>query len=120
MGDHLRRNHVTHEIDTVLAKINEKVVRDEILTDILTKWDHKAANAYLIIENLAGALNKINQHEHQSGLFRTLVVLVFGSNVTNIRTAELLNIHRKSIAPAKRRRLEWNEEGNYISLHVKP
>src|SRR5256885_16725493 len=107
MSDRGRKRQVEREINRALSKLQSEQEINEVLTNVLNSWDPQRADASLLLDNLQTALERIGHHEHQSGLFRTIVASVCGTNINNSRLAELLGIHRKSVAPAKKRRLQW-------------
>src|SRR5437867_4377665 len=117
MSDRRRKTEVLSEIDTALSKLNSNESVQEVLEEILNRWDYKHLKAPLLLNNLHEALLRIKQKEHQSGLFKTLVASICGTNVNNTAIATILNIDRKSVGVAKRRRLEWNSAELYVSLH---
>ena len=120
MSDHKRKADALNEINAVLQDLDSEDLVEEVVQDFVQIWRTDLLDSSILVQNLHDALVKINKHEHQSGLFRTLVASVCGSNITTTAMAKLLGIHRKSAASAKKRRLEWNTSTPYIALHKKP
>jgi hypothetical protein len=94
---------------------------ETLLDNFWPLFKQKVNNQQNMLTNLKLALKKVSQKEHPSGLFRALLGSVCGDNISNTQIAKTLEVSKKAVGYAKRRRIEFNDdEGQYTSLLQKP
>ena len=73
-----------------------------------------------MINNLKSVLKRCSLKEHQSGLFRALVLVISRPNLKIKDVAEPLDISRRSVSLAKKRKIEYDNNEQYEQLIKKP